>query len=404
MAAVSVGKKMTMRILLMSIGSRGDMEPFLALGQELAEAGHDIGFCFPEQFERLALEVSPTFYPQDKSFLELLEGPEIRKIMGQVGNGLSRLKTVLSLMGRTKAIQQQLIRDQAASVAAFEPDEVIFHIKCIYPVLYALRLKGRVRMLSPMPCLVHTTDRHPHIAFGKPRWPWWNRLTYRLAEKALINQSILGYGKSFIQSHGWSVSGQELQRFYQNDCPVEYAYEASLFARPNEWPSHAVVTRFRERSKPMEGHWSDGLDAFLDAHEAVVYVGFGSMVNAQPQQIAADVIAVCGQSGLGVVMNRSWGGLEPPEDTPKHAFIVDDVPFEKLFPRVDAVVHHGGSGTTHSALRCGLPQAIIPHIADQFFWSRQVVQAGHGVPGFPIKQWSRSRFAELITSLKIKPK
>ena len=395
---------MTMRILLMSIGSRGDMEPFLALGQELLEQGHDVGFCFPEQFEALAREVSPTFYPQDRSLLELIEGPEIRKIMGQVGSGLSRLRTVLGLMGRTKAIQQQLIRDQAEAVEAFEPNEVIFHIKCIYPVLYALRLNGSVRMLSPMPCLVHATGRHPHIAFGKPRWPWWNRLTYRLAEKALINQSILGYGKSFIQSRGWTVSGQELRRFFQNDCPVEYAYESSLFERPSEWPAHAVVTRFRERGKPTKGRWPDGLDAFLDAHESVVYVGFGSMVNAQPRQVAEDVIAVCGQAGLGVVMNRSWGGLEPPEEPSKHVFVVDDVPFEKLFPKVDAAVHHGGSGTTHSALRCGIPQAIIPHIADQFFWSRQVVRTGHGAPGFPIKQWSRERFADVITSLQIKPK
>ena len=107
MAAVFVGTKMIMRILLMSIGSRGDMEPFLALGQELLKQGHDVGFCFPEQFEGLAQEVSPTFYPQDKSLLELIEGSEFRKIMGQVGSGLSRLRTVLGLMGRTKAIQEQ---------------------------------------------------------------------------------------------------------------------------------------------------------------------------------------------------------------------------------------------------------------------------------------------------------
>jgi UDP:flavonoid glycosyltransferase YjiC (YdhE family) len=79
---------------------------------------------------------------------------------------------------------------------------------------------------------------------------------------------------------------------------------------------------------------------------------------------------------------------------------VDDVPFEWLFPQVKAAVHHGGSGTTHSALRCQTPQAIIPHIADQFFWSRQVVEAGAGVPGFPIKHWSRERFAAVVVDLK----
>lgn len=384
----------------MSLGSRGDVEPFLALGQELIGQGAQVAFCFPAQFESLAHEVSPTFYPQDPTFLELLESPEIRKIMGQVGSGLSRLRTVVGLVGKTKAIQERLIRDQARAVEAFTPDEVVFHIKCIFPVLYALRMNGKVRLLSPMPCLVHPTGLHPHIAFGKPRGPWWNRMTYRLAEAALIHQSVLGYGKSYLKERGWRLNGSELSQFYQGQCRTEYAYEPALFPRPDDWPEHAVVTRFRERQKPTQGRWPEGLDAFLDANARVVYVGFGSMVNARPKQVALDVLSVCEEEGVGVVMNRSWGGLEPPDELPSHhAFVVDDVPFEQLFPRVQAAVHHGGSGTTHSALRCGLPQAIVPHIADQFFWSRQVVNTGNGVEGFPIKKWSKDRFSSVIKAL-----
>ncbi len=399
MAAVSVSPH-AMKVLLMSLGSRGDMEPFLALGQELVEQGMEVGFCMPAQFESMAQEVSPHFFPQDVSFIELIEGPEIRKVMGQVGSGLSRLATMIRLARQTKPIQQQLICDQEAAVQAFAPDEVVFHIKCIYPVLYALRLGGRVRMLSPMPCLIHPTALHPHIAFGKPRNGWWNRMTYAIAERALVHQSILGYGKAFLEEKGWKLTGSELRSFYRSTCPVEYAYDASLFKRPADWPAQAKITRFRERKKPLEGRCPDGLEAFLSAHNEVIYVGFGSMVNPQPQRVAEDVMAVCAEAGLGVIMNRSWGGLEPPHPLPSHAFLVDDVPFEWLFPQVKAAVHHGGSGTTHSALRCQTPQAIIPHIADQFFWSRQVVEAGAGVPGFPIKHWSRERFAAVVVDLK----
>ena len=393
-----------MRVLLMSLGSRGDMEPFLALGQELKDQGAQVAFCFPAQFESLASEVAPEFYPQDPSFLELLESPEIRKIMGQTGSGLSRLRTVVGLVGKTKAIQERLIRDQACAVKAFTPDEVVFHIKCIFPVLYALRMNGRVRMLSPMPCLVHPTGLHPHIAFGRPRGPWWNRMTYRLAELALIQQSVLGYGKSYLKERGWQLNGSELHRFFQSQCRTEYAYESALFPRPADWPEHAVVTRFRERQKPIQGRWPEGLDAFLDAHACVVYVGFGSMVNARPKQVALDVLSVSEEEGVAVVMNRSWGGLEPPKELPSHAFVVDDVPFELLFPQVQAAIHHGGSGTTHSALRCGLPQAIVPHIADQYFWSRQVVKTRNGVEGFPIKKWSRDRFSRMMTTLLLMEK
>ena len=389
-----------MRTLLMSIGSRGDMEPFLALGAELQNQGHEVAFCFPVQFEGLAREVSDAFYPQDKALIDLIQGPDIRRIMGQVGPAWTRLGAVLRLMSSIKPIQERLILDQERAVRDFQPDEVIFHIKCIYPVLWALRMGGKVRMLSPMPCLVHPTGAHPHIAFGKPRAPWWNRLTYRFAEYALVHKSILGYGKSFIKKKGWKVRPAEVSSFFRNTLNVEYAYAERLFPRPVEWPEQASISHFRERDKVRQEGLEPALKSFLEQHPRTVYVGFGSMVNAQPKQVAADVMAACETAGVGVILNRSWGGLEPPDEVPSHVYVVDDVPFDGLFPRIQAAIHHGGSGTTHSALRCQLPQAIIPHIADQFFWSRQVVAAGVGVEAFPIKKWSRSRFASVLKSLE----
>jgi UDP:flavonoid glycosyltransferase YjiC (YdhE family) len=391
-----------MRILLMSLGSRGDMEPFLALGAELQSEGHDIAFCMPAQFEQLAREVSGPFHPLDKCFLELLDTVEVRRIIGQVGSGWSRLRAILSLIPKTRQVQERMILDQERAVEAFQPDEIVFHIKCIYPVLWALKMGGKARVLSPMPCLVHATDSHPHIAFGKPRGRWWNRMTYAMARYALIRQSILGYGRAFLKEKGWKMDNKALSRYFLEELDVEYAYDERLFPRPQEWPPQACITRFRERKKMLDRGLEPALDAFLNGHDRILYVGFGSMVNARPAQVAADVIAVCGESDLGVVMNRSWGGLQPPESLPSHVFVVDDVPFDGLFPRVHGAVHHGGSGTTHSALRCGVPQAIIQHIADQFFWSRRIVASDLGVEGFPIKQWSRARFADVVNRLKEK--
>lgn len=153
-----------MRILLMSLGSRGDMEPFLALGAELKAEGHVVGCCMPAQFETLAREVSDQFHPEDAAFLELLDAPEVRQIIGQVGSVWSRLLNVLRLIPKTKPLQQQVIRDQAEAVARFRPDEIVFHIKCIYPVLWAIQTGGKARILSPMPCLIHPTGVYPHIA------------------------------------------------------------------------------------------------------------------------------------------------------------------------------------------------------------------------------------------------
>ncbi len=100
------------RILLMSIGSRGDMEPFLALGEEALAEGHKIGCCMPVQFEPLVNELTPHFFPQDKTLLDLVEGPEIKKIMSQEGSGFSRLLTLFKLWRQIKSVQEQIIQDQ----------------------------------------------------------------------------------------------------------------------------------------------------------------------------------------------------------------------------------------------------------------------------------------------------
>jgi len=387
------------RILLMSLGSRGDMEPFLALGQAYAEEGHCVAFCMPQQFESLAQTVASDFYPQDKSFLELVEGPEIRKIIGQVGSKWSRLRTLLGLMKKTKTVQEQLILDQEAAVNTFQPDEIIFHIKCIYPVIWALHFGRKVSMLSPIPALLHPIDTIPHVGFGSPRFRLWNRLTYALALYALTNKSILGYGKSFLTAHRIKLTAQQLKNFYLQQLPVTYTVSPQLFERPSSWPPQAVCSPFLLRSTTKEFKPPKALKHFLETHPNPVYVGFGSMVNAQPKTIATDVLAVCEQLYTPVILNASWGGLAPPDKLPEWAFVVSDVPYDYLFPKVAVVVHHGGAGTTHAALTHKKPQAIIPHIADQFFWNRQIIKKELGCAGFPIKQWNQNRFEKVLKEL-----
>lgn len=141
--------------------------------------------------------MTPHFFAEHKSFIQLIEGPEIKKILGQVGSGFSRLLTIFKLMNQVKSVQQQMIEDQERAVKNFKPDQIIFHIKCIYPVIWALRFKGKVKLLSPMPALLDPIKDIPHVGFGKAGFKAWNLMTYKLAEYALIRQSILGYGKSF---------------------------------------------------------------------------------------------------------------------------------------------------------------------------------------------------------------
>lgn len=387
------------KILLISLGSRGDMEPFLALGEALLQQGHTIGFCFPAQFESLAKEVSPNFFPQDARFLDLVNRPEVRQILGQVGSLTSRLISGISLSKEIKPIQEQLIFDQETAVNAFQPDEIIFHIKCIYPVFWKLHHGGSIRLLSPMPCTMHPVYHEPHIGFGNPKSKFWNVFTYKIAHWALVQKSILGYGKRFLNERGIKLGANAVLRFLRNDLIVEYPISQKLFKKPPYWPENAQITEFRERNKQQFYREDPALLQFLQKNPHPIFVSFGSMLNANPAQVGLDLLSIAEEHRMALIVNTSWGGIVLPERGSEMIFEVADIPYDYIFPKVKAVLHHGGSGTTHSALRCNKIQAIVPHIGDQFFWNRAVSNSGQGVIGFPINEWSKQNAERLILQL-----
>ncbi|MDA8765186.1 glycosyltransferase [Schleiferiaceae bacterium] len=388
------------RILLMTLGSRGDMEPYLALGEELKENGYEVGFCMPEQFRSLAAEVSEHFFPMTHEYLDLIDSPDVKKITGQIGSGWSRISTLFKLLRETKPIQEQLIRDQRDADMSFKPDRIIYHIKCAYPVMAALRDGRRVELLIPMPCLVHPVRELPAIGMGQFNNRLWNKMSYALTNSAMISQAIIGYGNKIMKEWNWApFKRKEVKRFLLSEVPVEYAISKRLFPQPSYWPDHVKVTDFRERNKSK--HWkpSEDLARFIEKYPNPLYVGFGSMINAKPKEVGQALLELSNKHNLPIFINSSWGGIEIESPLPENIFLVKDIPYDWLFSRVCAVVHHGGSGTTHSALRFDRPQLILPHIADQFLWNKLINEAGIGPLGFPIKKFTSALFEEKVLEL-----
>jgi vancomycin aglycone glucosyltransferase len=126
----------------------------------------------------------------------------------------------------------------------------------------------------------------------------------------------------------------------------------------------------------------DDLRAFLDDGEPPVYVGFGSMASYTQKDIAKVGIEAVRAQGRRVVLARGWAGLTAIDDA-ADCFVVGEVNQQALFPRVAAIVHHGGAGTTHAAARSGSPQVIVPHIADQPSWGAKITELGIGVTATP---------------------
>jgi UDP:flavonoid glycosyltransferase YjiC (YdhE family) len=124
------------------------------------------------------------------------------------------------------------------------------------------------------------------------------------------------------------------------------------------------------------------LEAFLASGPPPVYVGFGSMPDEAPDAIARLALKAARAIGQRIILSQGWSRLESFK-TSNDCLVIDDVPNTKLFPRVSVVVHHGGSGTTATAARAGVPQIIIPHILDQYYWANRIYLTGLGPKPIP---------------------
>jgi vancomycin aglycone glucosyltransferase len=137
------------------------------------------------------------------------------------------------------------------------------------------------------------------------------------------------------------------------------------------------------------------VEAFLAAGEPPVYIGFGSMVDPDPARTTRELVAAVKAAGVRAILSKGWAGLGA-EALPPEVLTIGSVSHRALLPRVRAVVHHGGAGTTHAAVRAGVPQVIVPHILDQFYWSERMYRLGVAPAVFTRKQLGARRMAEAL--------
>jgi UDP:flavonoid glycosyltransferase YjiC (YdhE family) len=122
------------------------------------------------------------------------------------------------------------------------------------------------------------------------------------------------------------------------------------------------------------------------------------MSNPNPKEKTRIIVEVLKRNNISAIINTSWEGLEK-IDCPDHIYFISNVPYDWLFPRMYAVVHHGGSGTTHTALKYTCPSLVIPHAVDQFFWAKTVSTLGLGPKGISIRKLNEQNFETVLLDL-----
>lgn len=368
-----------MRILITSFGTRGDIEPYVALGGALRDRGHDVTIAAPEGFRELVESVSVQLYPAGSRMLTML-----REIMPELSGAGDALRT----LGVMRDAMREHIDEQWAAAQAADPDLIVYHPKCLAGPHVAEALRVPEALSIPLP--FYTPTRAFPIPFigGVSLGGWGNRASYAFTRMATIM-----YGRmvnDFRNRIGLRSIGRFADPLRKPDgspVPVVYPYSPHLVPVPADYPPSAHVTGYW--FLPQDPAWrpDERLTDFLAAGEAPVYVGFGSMGFGKGADERRDaVLGALAAHRLRGVVATGWGGLAAGDTPSDDVFVVDAVPHEWLFERVSAVVHHGGAGSTAAGLRAGKPSLICPFLGDQPFWGARVHAAGAGPEPLPSKK------------------
>ncbi len=363
------------RVLLLTSGTRGDVQPFVALGQGLVAAGHDVVLCTHTRFERFVLDHGVPYAPMDDGLLELADTPEGRALTVGKGNPLKALRTVQPIYAR-------MLRDaQAAAVGA---DLIVYHPKTLAAPSLSEAYAVPAVMALPVPSMTPTRAFALPLMGDRDLGPWLNRVTY-----APLSFSTSGFARvvdAWRAELGLPKARRRPPHLDVDGRPVPTLYPVSprVVARPDDWPASTVLTGYWFLADVAEP--SGDLRRFVDAGPPPIVVGFSSMVGGDPAATTRAVLDAVEATEERAVLVSSWGGLQAdtlPDRVRDRVLVVPTAPFGWLFPRSRAVVHHGGAGTTAEALRAGVPSLVVPFFGDQPYWGSRVARLGVGPRPIP---------------------
>ncbi|MEV6158693.1 glycosyltransferase [Nonomuraea sp. NPDC052129] len=378
-----------MRVAVLALGSRGDTQPCVALAQGLAARGHEATLVAPERFGHLATSerlAGLRFAPLGVDPVAIVESEE----------GQAWLRSgPLGFVRGFRAVLEPLAAELVAQVDDACADAELV----LAPALGAMGRHLHERYGMPYGILQFQPSE-PTGEFPNPLIPW--RTLGRVGNRASF---------AVVERLGWLMLGRMMNRLRgqvlglrplrgspfaadrRDRVPVLCGVSPLVVPRPHDWPDYVHLTGYwrlppgPDRNLPL----LPDVAAFLDAGPPPVFVGFGSMVPDEPEAVAEQVAAALRLAGVRAVVQ----GL--PVAASADVCPVGEVAHEVLFPRMAAVVHHGGAGTTAAGLAAGVPNVVCPFFSDQPFWGRRVAALGAGPPPLPIRALSgRSLAARLL--------
>lgn len=380
-----------MRVALLAYGSRGDVQPFVALGQGLIAHGHTVMLAAPERFAPLATAHGLEFVglPGDIDALS-------RGLADRAGNSpLAQFGLIFRHgIGLAVAVIERLR-------AAIRQCDLIVHgfvtLGAGHVLAHELGVPDVAVQLFPF-FVPYST--FPNVTLAGDFGPYGNRQSHLVSAHLFKLGNLLGY--RWVQRRHPQIGPRKLPwPTPGRSMPLLLAYSPLLVGpTPSDYPLAQATGFWTLEPAPYQP--DPGLAAFLAAGPAPIFVSFGSMVTQRGPSLTAAMLGACADTGKRVILQRGWADLGT-QTLPRWALFIDEVPHEWLLPQVAGIVHHGGAGTTAAALRSGVPSLAVPFTADQPFWGRRAHQRGVGPAPLPAAQLGRDNLSRALEAMDDPP-
>ena len=380
-----------MNISIAAFGSRGDVQPYLALGSGLQSVGFKVQILTDPTFKPFIQQMGLGFSPVSVSPQKALQ-EDVR----QIGSNPIRLRRYIER--QYKPLARQAFKE--INQALPEADALLFSTLgfAAAHVAEAYQIPAIGAYLQPI-----TPTRYFSSAAMSPPPDWiplkefynWHshRFSTRLFSLTVMN--TLNECRVDILDLPPKPRSYYSTIDISDDHQILHGFSRHVVPKPPDWGDWLHVVGYWFLDEPPGWHPPLELVEFLDGGPAPVYVGFGSMIDFDPQEVTQLVVDALQGAGQRGILLGGWSDLGR-KPLPDSVYRVDNIPHAWLFPRMAAVVHHGGAGTTAAGLRAGVPTVTVPYFGDQYFWGNRVFSLGAGPRPIPRQKLDPDRLVDAI--------
>jgi len=381
------------KITVNTLGTRGDIQPYIALSLGLVEVGHSVRIFTHQIFESFVKEHGLDFYPLDLDPRQVL----INQSLAELGNNAVRINRWLE-----ENFKSTLRDIFCATLDANQDTDLMLNSGLSFAgwhVAEKLNIPALATYLWPV-----TPSLHLPAVTGKmpPNWlPFRGVINY--SSTKIFNQLFFYLLLSPVNQFRKEILNLRPMKsweYWPIDSPrgsvsLIYGYSPTVIPKPPDWRDSQQISGYWFLNTAEDYEPETALKVFLEDGPPPVYIGFGSMVDHERDELDQIVIHALKETNQRGILQGGWSALGS-GDLPDSILRIDAVPHDWLFPRMAAVVHHGGAGTTAAGLRAGVPSVIVPSFGDQFFWGWRVQELGVGPSPIPRKKLNPEKLARAI--------